>query len=550
MSLQWLKAFILRRLRVIRAAVLLVCVILLYQNCGSGGFETQTLSSVNLASSTSAPGQTTPEGAATPVPTMTATPIAGGTPTTVPTATPIPTPTPVPTPVDLNADLMVSVKNADIVRSGEDLIFKIEFSKVSATAITVQLETVAGTALPAVDYSELKTSVVIPAGQTSATVKVKTLVGPAAASELKTLSVKAISTTGGKLLMPTGAGTMKARIKLQTFKQISTGTSNTCGVTLNSTVKCWGDNGLLRIGNGLASGITYVPYEIPGLTGIKQVSAGCTHACALTDAGTVKCWGNNSSGNLGNGTKIDSAVPVEVPNLKGVQSVMATWYSTSAIAANGDLLTWGDLYIGASSTPTVMPYKGVTQTAGSINFLSMAVLSTGGKVTTLQDQIAAVAKADLSLLQAGVKQIAYGTTHICAITAQDTVKCWGGNYRGALGAAGITESTVPLEVPGLKGVKAVAAAENSTCAITADDTVKCWGDNTYGQTGRPVTVSSEVPYEIPGLTGIKQISGTYHHVCALTQQNTLKCWGEGTWGQLGLGVGLSPTPVDFTEAVP
>ncbi len=102
------------------------------------------------------------------------------------------------------------------------------------------------------------------------------------------------------------------------IKQISAGWDHTCGVTTGGGVKCWGQEKHGEVGDGAKSD-RLTPKDVTGLGGtVDQVSAGFDHTCALLTGGTVKCWGNNTTGELGDGTTTDSTHPVTVSGLSGV----------------------------------------------------------------------------------------------------------------------------------------------------------------------------------------------------------------------------------------
>jgi alpha-tubulin suppressor-like RCC1 family protein len=94
--------------------------------------------------------------------------------------------------------------------------------------------------------------------------------------------------------------------------RLSAGDNHTCVLTCEGGVKCWGINGHGELGNE-SQADSSVPVSPFGLTsGVSEISAGFNHTCAITLEGKVKCWGDNSFGQLGNGTNISSKIPVEV----------------------------------------------------------------------------------------------------------------------------------------------------------------------------------------------------------------------------------------------
>ena len=128
-----------------------------------------------------------------------------------------------------------------------------------------------------------------------------------------------------------------------------------------------------------------------------------------------------------------------------------------------------------------------------------------------------------------------GALHTCAVTTKGRPLCWGYNGGGQLGNNTTTSSSVPVGVYGLtKGVKAVATGYSHTCALTTKGKVWCWGNNSYGQLGDNTTTSSLKPVAVYGLTSkVKSISAGDYTTCVLTTKRTVKCWGYGANGELG-----------------
>jgi alpha-tubulin suppressor-like RCC1 family protein len=128
-----------------------------------------------------------------------------------------------------------------------------------------------------------------------------------------------------------------------------------------------------------------------------------------------------------------------------------------------------------------------------------------------------------------VKQISAGGHHACAVMGNGTVRCWGANFGGAVGVPEETDTTEPVEVPGVADVLEVEAGFYHTCALKRDGTVTCWGKR------RATGGSDERPYVIPGLKGVVQLAAGSDFTCAVVSDRTVRCWGLDSWGRLGDG---------------
>jgi alpha-tubulin suppressor-like RCC1 family protein len=368
-----------------------------------------------------------------------------------------------------------------------------------------------------------------------------------------------------QLMLPVQQELSSVQGMASNISAISTGESHACALTIDGGVKCWGYNGSGQLGDGTNQGRS-TPVDVSGLTsGIQAVSAGDQHTCALTAAGGVTCWGSNEEGQLGDGTHEGRSTPVDVSGLtSGVRAVSAGDDHTCALTTAGAVKCWGDNRLGQlgdGSFGDRLTPADVSDLASGVQAVSAGgqhtcALTTGGGVKCwgyngdgqLGDGTTNMrpTPGDVSGLTSGVQSISAKTAHTCAVTTNSGVKCWGHNGSGRLGDGTTTGRPTPVDVSGMPGgVQTISAGYHHTCAVTASGEAKCWGENEFGKLGDGTTASRLAPVDVNGLTsGVQSIAAGYDFTCALTTGG-VKCWGNKYYGQLGDGTnGNYLTPVD------
>ncbi len=153
------------------------------------------------------------------------------------------------------------------------------------------------------------------------------------------LAILALALSSIALSAQSSHPTSPAMISSQRATAITTGWFHSCALTREGGVKCWGDNSVGQIGDGTTTQ-RLTPTDVCGLTsGVMAIAAGGNHTCALTINSGVKCWGDNGYGQLGDGTTTTRLTPVDVSNLtSGVSLIVAGDAHTCALTSGSSCM--------------------------------------------------------------------------------------------------------------------------------------------------------------------------------------------------------------------
>ena len=287
-----------------------------------------------------------------------------------------------------------------------------------------------------------------------------------------------------------------------------------CIVTVNANPAASGPSSANLIRNCSNGGMISLALSAYGVTShpTQIARSGSDHHCALMSDKTVKCWGSNTQGQIGDGTNTDRSIPLIVPSLNNVTSISAGNGFTCSLISDGTLNCWGNNSSGQLGDAT----------NNSRN-------SPGAAVSGINNAI----------------QLSAGESHACAVLSDGSVQCWGDNSYAQLGDGTNSPASVssPITVAGVSNVSLVSAGLHHSCAVLADGSVQCWGTGILGDGNGP---RPSAPVSVSLNSIATDITVGRDHSCALLDTGKIECWGENTYGQLGDGTtnqGLLPVIV-------
>ncbi len=245
--------------------------------------------------------------------------------------------------------------------------------------------------------------------------------------------------------------------------QISSGQHHTCAILDDGTVSCWGYNWYGQLGDGTNgnSANKNTPTQTSSLGAGRTaiaISSGQSHTCALLDNGSVTCWGDNTDGQIGDGTNSNRNSPVQTSTFgigRTAVAISSGNSHTCALLDDKSVSCWGNNGNGRLGDGTTTKRNTPTLTSAFGTGRTVIAVSSGGY-------------------------------HSCALLDDQSVSCWGDNSNGQLGDGTTNNRYTPTPISSFGAGKSsigISLGTAHTCSLLDDTSVSCWGDGSHGEIG-------------------------------------------------------------------
>jgi alpha-tubulin suppressor-like RCC1 family protein/uncharacterized protein YjdB len=284
------------------------------------------------------------------------------------------------------------------------------------------------------------------------------------------------------------------------FFAIDAGGNSACGITRDKLIYCWGDDTFGQIGHGSRGAAAQPSLASVGQERFDSITVGRAHACALSTARQAYCWGRDSLGQLGDDRFVNSTTPIPVVGGRTFSAISAGGEHTCGISG-GEAFCWGSNVQGQLGNGAIGVHSAVP------------VAVAGGHTFTA---------------------ISAGWQHTCALTSSGQVMCWGGNSNAQASGDGV--GSPPIAQPTAVGSATYTMISSGTyhsCALAVGGTVSCWGWNEWGQAGNGTTSIAAPAAAVVSTLLFRSVSAGAEHTCAIGTDNETYCWGSDVLGMLG-----------------
>ena len=305
---------------------------------------------------------------------------------------------------------------------------------------------------------------------------------------------------------------VKAQPNCNYFKKVVTGSSSShsFGIKDNGTLWAWGNNTYGQLGNGTTIGRN-IPVKIGTASNWVNVYAGQYHSLGITNDGKLWAWGNNANGELGDSTTIGETSPVQIGKNKNWVFASAGSGFSLGITNDGKLWAWGKNDEGQLGDGTTADKTSPVQIGNNNTWVSVSA----------------------------------GWNFSLGIAGNGKLWAWGNNQNGNIGDGTKTDRTSPAAIASSMKWLSISAGWAHSLGVTTDGKLWTWGNNYYGQLGNGTGLDTSLPQRIGADTNWVYVSAGSYHSFGITADSVLHGWGSSYSGQLGIGVDYQN--VDFFD---
>lgn len=333
-------------------------------------------------------------------------------------------------------------------------------------------------------------------------------------------------------------------------KHIATGGNHNLVIKADGSLWAWGDNSKGQVGNGESGDGKYLFSPVKIMDGVVQVTAGAHHTLAIKTDGSLWAWGYNNYGQVGNGeSSWDNCQASPVKIMDGVTQVAAGAYHTLAIKTDGSLWAWGDNDSGQlgngesgwnkNQTSPVKIMEGVAQVATGA-YHTLAIKTDGclwawgnnnyGQVGNGESGNGKEQTSPVKIMD-GVAQVTAGDDHTLAIMTDGSLWAWGRNNNGKLGDGTLNQRTTPIKI--MSNIVQASAGKDHSVALSSDNTLYGWGINDYvGILVDGTSYATLSPISIYKGVGVIEVDAQSNNTIFLTSDGDVFAFGDNTYGQL------------------
>jgi alpha-tubulin suppressor-like RCC1 family protein len=347
-----------------------------------------------------------------------------------------------------------------------------------------------------------------------------------------------------------------------TWSSISMGSLNACGLTTAGDVYCWGYNSG-AIGDGTTTPKNPPTAILGGNNKFSAVATGSDYSintnCAITTGGVEYCWGYNNFGQVGDRSTTARSKPTAVNwvNVNVATTISSGGRTNCAIRGNGVAYCWGDNSSGQVGDGSTAPRAQPSMVIGGYTWASISTgyNPTTGDATTCgvttsgagycwgSNKAGQVGDGTTNLRSAPTlvsgsytwKSISVGWSDVCGVTTTNVGYCWGANLHGEVGNGTTSQATTPALVSGSYNWSSITTGYYNTCGVTTTNVGYCWGYNAHHQLGNGTTNDSTLPTAISGSYNWSSISTGIWDACGVTTSGSGYCWGYNNNGEVGDG---------------